>query len=357
MTSEPTSDDGHQAVRRHGFHPVRVKQVVDETSDTRSFALDIPDAWRADFAYRAGQFVTFRVHLGDGEHLRSYSMSSAPAVDTDLTVTVKRVPGGLVSNWLNDHLGRGQVVDTTRPAGVFCAQATDRPMVAFCGGSGVTPVMSITKEVLATTGRTVWIFYANRHRQAVIFGAELADLAARHPGRLELRLHFDVEEGLPAADQLATFASASPQADFYICGPGPFMELVETTLHELGVGGDRIWIERFVVDEPTPAAATQADEPGGQAPTAVTIVLEGRSKTMSYRSGDSVLETARRGGLQPPFSCQAGDCATCMALLKEGSVTMRANNALTPEEVEEGWILTCQAVPTTPTVTVEYESL
>ncbi len=361
----------HELVRReHGYHPLRVKRIVQETADARSFVLeapDDPDDPDETFRYRAGQFCTFRVHIDGDEHLRSYSMSSAPETDGDLTVTVKRVPGGLVSNWLHDHLSEGDVLEVTKPAGVFCVRDGERPVVAFCGGSGVTPVMSITKSVLAGTGRPVRVLYANRDRDSVIFHDQLQRLAADHPERLDVRHHLDAKGGFLDASAVEAFVGADLDADFYICGPAPFMDLIETTLGAIGVDPDRIAIERFVnagqTTPPTAAAAVDVERPGPKTdvpetdvPETVTVILKGRRNAIAYQPGDTVLETARRGGLAAPFSCEAGNCATCMALVCEGSATMRVNNALTAEEVDEGWVLTCQALPKGRTVTVEYES-
>lgn len=362
-TSNPTGDHA-PVLREHGYHRLRVKEVVPETPDASSFALDVPEELRDAFGYQPGQFCTFRVRIDGDEHLRSYSMSSAPETDRDLTVTVKRVAGGLVSNWLLDHLAPGEIVEATRPAGVFCPRATDRPVTAFCGGSGITPVMSIIKSVLATTARSVRLLYANRDRGSVIFDEALTELCARHPERLEVRRHFDADTGFLTEEDVAAYVGVARHADFYICGPGPFMDVVESALLGLGVAPRRIFIERFVVAPeagPAPAAGPPctADAAGTPAdvPREVTVVLGGKTTVIGYHAGDTVLETARRGGLRPPFSCQAGNCATCMAFLKDGSVTMRANNALTPEEVDEGWILTCQALPSATTVTVEYEAM
>jgi 3-ketosteroid 9alpha-monooxygenase subunit B len=356
------SESDHSPVlREHGYHTLRIKGVVRETRDASSFLLDVPAELRETFRYRPGQFCTFRAHVGGDEQLRSYSMSSAPETDDDLTVTVKRVAGGLVSNWFLDHLGAGDVVEVTKPAGVFCPQDTERPMLAFCGGSGITPVMSIAKHVLATTRRPVRLLYANRDRDSVIFDAGLAVLGEKHRGRLEVRHHYDDGAGFLTAEEVRGFAATDGgAADCYICGPGPFMDLVEAVLLEAGVAPERIFIERFLVEQQEKeAAATAGGEDGGAAdlPEEVTVVLGGKKVTVKYQPGDTVLETARRGGLRPPFSCEAGNCATCMAFLKEGTVTMRANNALTPEEVEEGWILTCQSLPSGGTVTVEYEAM
>jgi ferredoxin-NADP reductase len=353
--------DHDEARWEHGYHPLPVKAIVQETADTRSFVLDVPVELAQLFRYRAGQFCTFRVRLDGTEHLRSYSMSSAPETDDDLAVTVKRVPGGLISNWFHDRVAEGDVLELTKPAGVFCVRDGDDELIAFCGGSGVTPVMSIAKSALASTGRPMRVLYANRDRSSVIFDAELDALQATYPERLVVHHHLDVDGGFIDADAIASFAGPMTDADYYICGPTPFMDLVETTLLAEGVEPDRILIERFATatDAPPPAPAPSLDRAGagdGDVPATVRILLQGTTTDVDYRPGDTVLDTARRGGLAPPFSCEAGNCATCMALLREGRATMRANNALTPDEVEEGWILTCQALPEGPAVTVEYES-
>jgi 3-ketosteroid 9alpha-monooxygenase subunit B len=353
--------DHDPVLRGHGYHSLHVKKVVTETPDAGSFVLEAPDDLAETFRYRPGQFCTFRVHVGDEDLLRSYSMSSAPETDDDLTVTVKRVAGGLVSNWLLDNVGAGDVVELTKPAGVFCPQESDRPVLGFCGGSGVTPVMSITKHVLACGERDVRLLYANRDRASVIFDEVLAGLCAQYT-RLALRHHLDSDGGFLSREDVAAFLAGALDADCYICGPGPFMDLVETTLLELGVAPDRIFIERFLVEQQEKdrqAAAVGVGSGGGEAdtPETVTVILNGKAVEIAYQRGDSLLETARRGGLRPPFSCEAGNCATCMAFLKEGAATMRVNNALTPEEVEEGWILTCQGVPRGAAVTVEYEAM
>jgi ferredoxin len=176
-----------------------------------------------------------------------------------------------------------------------------------------------------------------------------------------MRHHFDADAGFLDAQAIAEFVAGRVDGDFYVCGPGPFMDLVESTLHAIGVDPGRVAIERFTTQnespEESPAAAPAGSTAGAGATETVTLILAGRTSTVAYRAGDTVLETARRGGLQPPFSCEAGNCATCMAFLREGSATMRANNALTADEVAEGWILTCQALPAGAAVTVEYEPL
>jgi ferredoxin-NADP reductase len=351
------------ARRAHGYHRLTVKRVVTETGDARSYLLDVPESLRPSFTYQPGQFCTFRVNIDGTEHLRSYSMSSAPGLDPDLTVTVKRVAGGVVSNCLIDSVHEGDELELTRPAGVFCPRDADVPLLGFCGGSGITPVMAIAKHVLARTERRVRLLYANRDGASVIFERALADLAAHYGPRLEVVHHLDSDSGYLSGKDLATFVGDDLAVDCYLCGPGPFMDLAETALRGLGIDPERIYLERFLVEqqekEEAASSPTGSDvaPAGTDVPEQVTVILNGKPTAVTYQPGDTLLETARRGGLRPPFSCEAGNCATCMAFLKEGTVRMRVNNALTPEEVAEGWVLTCQSLPSGQVVTVEYEAM
>ena len=351
MAISPQSAAQPGAVRDHGFHQLRVERVVRETPDASSFVLDVPPEPRNAYEYEAGQFLTFRVWIDGHPLLRCYSMSSSPDVDSELKVTVKRVPGGVVSNWMNDELTPGDLVEATLPAGVFRLGEDDRDVVAFSGGSGITPVLSIVKTALATTTRRVRLLYANRDRDAVIFADELGALVERHPGRLQVVHHLDVDQGFVDHDAVRAFVSDPAAAEYYICGPGPSMDIVERTLLGHDVDGSRIHIERF-----TPPEQITEPEPAVDVPTAtqVTVELDGRVATTDHRPGTTILQVARELGMSPPFSCESGSCATCMAKLVEGSVSMFTNNALTDDEIAEGWVLTCQSVPATPAVRVVY---
>jgi ferredoxin-NADP reductase len=334
----------------HAYHSLRVAKVIDETADTRSFVLDVPESLVSTFTYRAGQFCTFRATIAGDEVVRCYSMSSAPDVGDPLTVTVKRVPAGVMSNWMNDELAAGDAIDVLAPEGLFVLQARDTPIVAFAGGSGITPVLSVIKAALTTTTRSILLVYANRDTDSVIFASELAQLAAASAGQLVVHQHLDAEAGFLDALACAELVGDRADADFYVCGPGPYMDVVEAGLATLDVPKDRLFIERFVV--PGESTADLA------ASTTETLVLKLNRKTVeiAYNGTDTVLEAARRGGLRPPFSCEAGSCATCMAHLDEGDVRMRVNNALTPEEVDDGWVLTCQSLPTSTKVVVNFDA-
>jgi ferredoxin-NADP reductase len=320
--------------------------VVAETEDARSFVLEVPAELAATYAYRPGQYCTFRFQVEGATQLRSYSMSSAPAVDDELQVTVKRVPGGIVSNWMHDHVEAGSTVEVTAPAGVFLLPEGDGDVVAFAGGSGITPVLSILKTTLATTGRSARLLYANRDEASIIFRDVLAQLAG---DRLRVVHHLDVVDGFVDAAAVRRVLDGATDPEVLICGPGPFMEIVERAATDAGVPPERIHIERFV------PAEVVLDEHEGEGTTAVTIELDRKKATADYRPGTTLLQTARQLGMSPPFSCEQGNCATCMAKVVEGSAKMHVNDALTPDEVEEGWVLTCQAVPTSPTVHVIYE--
>jgi ferredoxin-NADP reductase len=323
---------------------------VVETDEARSFVLDIPPDLHEAFSYAAGQFVNVRVVVDGEEHVRCYSMSSTPGVDPHLSITVKRVPEGLVSNWLCDTVVDGDLLDVGLPAGFFQLTATDDDVIAFAAGSGITPVFSLMKAALATTDRRVHLLYANRDREAVIFGGELDVLAGRHPDRLRVLHHLDAERGFVDEEVVRQFAALAADGQCYLCGPEPFMDTVERALLGAGVHPDRLHVERFS-PAPPPVPPPPAD---GATDAQITIELDGRTETTQHRPGMTVLQTARQAGLAPPFSCESGNCATCMAHLDEGACTMLANNALTDDEVADGWILTCQAVPTRGPVRVVY---
>jgi 3-ketosteroid 9alpha-monooxygenase subunit B len=330
----------------HEYHQLTVVDVVDETADTRSFVLEVPSELQPTFRYKAGQFCTFRASI-EGERIaRCYSMSSSPDVGDPLTTTVKRVPEGRMSNWMNDALNPGDAIDVMRPAGLFVLRDVDTPIVAFAGGSGITPVISIVKSALATTTRPVLLVYANRSADAVIFADELERLRSTSGERLTVHHHLDAERGFLDATQCEVLVGDRAHADFYVCGPGPYMDIVESALDNLGVGPERVFVPEAPVDEAAPAATTET----------IVVKLERKERSFPYTPGDTLLEAARRGGLRPPYQCESGSCATCMAHLDEGSVRMRVNNALTTEEVEEGWVLTCQSLPTSAKVVVDYDA-
>jgi 3-ketosteroid 9alpha-monooxygenase subunit B len=334
------------------FQRATVTRIVEETEDARTFVLD---PHKGAFSYQAGQFCTFRVNVDGRDLLRSYSMSSAPETDPEVMTTVKRVPGGKVSNWLLDNVDEGHEVELTQPRGLFTLRPADVPLLGFSGGSGITPILSLAKSALATTDREVRLLCADRNRASAIFDRVLAELAERYRGRLLVMRHLDDERGFLDAAAIREFVGADGDADSYVCGPEPFMELVESALP----GPGRVFSERFGPKAPPPRNGSTPAPPSSAAASTgdgtITITLGSKRVSVPRHPNETLLQTARRAGLTPPFSCEAGNCATCMAKLTQGTATMRVNDALTEQEVADGYVLTCQAVPETPSVTVCYE--
>jgi 3-ketosteroid 9alpha-monooxygenase subunit B len=335
---------------RHVFQRAAVTRIIKETADSRTYVLAPEDQ---PFSYHAGQFCTFRVTVDGQDLYRSYSMSSAPETDTELMTTIKRVVGGKVSNWIIDNVVEGDELTMTRAAGTFVLSPASVPLLAFAGGSGITPILSLAKSALATTDRAVRMVCADRDRASVIFETAISDLVEHYPGRLSVHRHIDVEHGLLDSAAVETFVGADTDADCYVCGPEGFMAVVRSALPD----GARVLVEDFDASPPVKAPTSEVAGPARSAEPSgtVTIRLDRKKASVPRVAGETLLESARRAGLSPPFSCEAGNCGTCMAKLIDGAATMRTNDVLEDDEIADGYILTCQAVPDTPSVTVEYE--
>jgi len=340
-------------------HELRVAEVVEETHDARSIVFEIPDELRNRFVYKPGQFLSLKIPYEGKVLSRSYSLASSPHTDSEHKVTVKRVEGGRISNWLHDSVEVGDTLMVVPPAGLFVLTREDRGIALFAGGSGITPVISIVKSALATTDRNIELVYANRDERSIIFKAELDGLERKYGSRLRITYLIDEIHGFLTPETVRSHVARDLGRDFYMCGPAPFMDVVEHTLHELGVEGrGQVHIERFVSPH-DPGQATESVEVATDAvadgvPQQITIVLDGTTHEVAYQEGDSILAAARRAGLDPPFSCEEGYCSCCMAKLAEGDVKMTVNDCLTPDLLTEGWVLTCQSRCQSRKVRIEY---
>ena len=332
-----------------GFTSLRIKDVVRETDDAISIVFDVPPALAGHFRYSAGQYLALRVQVGGQEYRRCYSMSSSPAKHQDLRITIKRDRDGVVSNWLNDNAAPGDRIRVAAPEGRFVRSDAGRELVAFAGGSGITPVFSLIQTALAEPGGPVRLLYANREAGSIIFRDALNGLADEYGDRFRLRHHLDVEHGVVTAGEIAEFIAEAGDADYYICGPGPFMDAVERAALAAGVPAERVHLERFTV-APTPTPV-----PGAEVTESVTIELDRETVTVDYRPGHTLLQMARMAGLKAPSSCETGSCGTCIAQVTEGSARLLNNDALDEDEVAEGLVVTCQAIPTSSKVRFVYE--
>jgi 3-ketosteroid 9alpha-monooxygenase subunit B len=348
------------AQQHHHYHELRIARVIDETADAKSFVLEVPPELARAFAYRAGQYLTFKLPVGGRELLRCYSLASSPDSEREHKVTVKRVAGGRASHWMNDVLAAGDRVWVLPPAGRFVLREGDRDLLLFAGGSGITPVISLVKTALATTRRRIELVYANRDADSVIFAAELAELERRHPDRLSVVHSLDARDGFLTPERVCRTLAGHEDAELYLCGPGAFMEVVEQGVEAAGVPRERVYKELFISPEDEApslenlARAARADA-GAAGCARVRVTLDGKDHVLGYAPGKTILETAREAGLEPPFSCQDAYCSCCMAKLKSGEVQMRKNDCLTARDLESGWVLTCQSVPQTEEVHVSWD--
>ena len=353
------------------FHALRVAEIVAETDDANSIRFEVPAQLRSAFAFRAGQHLTLKADIGGEEVRRNYSLCIAPH-EGELKVTVKRIAGGVFSNWVGDALKAGDTIEVMTPHGSFTTDfdpAQARRYVGFAGGSGITPLMSLIRTALSVEPRSRFtLFYGNRDASSVIFLDALADLKDRYIGRLELYHFLSHEAGDVALfngmlDRATCDAAIDALVDapgevdaWFICGPGPMMDAAEAALADRNVAHDRVHIERFIAGRPSAALAAQMAALQQEATgLTLSVTLDGRTKRVAF-DGASILDSARDAGMPAPFACKAGVCATCRARVISGKVEMAARYGLTDEEVEAGYVLTCQSVPVGEGVAVDYDA-
>jgi len=340
------------------FYQVTVAAVIRETDDASSFVLDVPPSLAATFAYRPGQFVTVRVPSDQtGSVARCYSLCSSPHAGDLPAITVKRTAGGYASGWFLDAVTAGTVLDLLPPAGTFCPGSLDGDFLLFAAGSGITPVISILKSVLAAGRGRVALVYANRDEHSVIFSGELRRLAASAAGRLVVLHWLDSLQGTPAAAGIAALARPYAGWEPYVCGPDPYLMVVRAGLGQLGVPAKRVRAERFLSLAENPFEEPPVDEAraagGGQAAT-LSVELDGTTRALPWRPGTRMLDVLIAAGLAAPYSCRQGICGACACQLVAGRVEMAHNEVLEAADLADGYILACQAVPLTPEVRVSY---
>ena len=328
-----------------------VAEVIQETGDAHSIVFETP----AGLTYKPGQFLTLRLPHADGVVARCYSLSSAPGVDDQLKVTVKRVKDGRGSNWVCDTVLAGHEIDVLAPSGMFTPKSLDADLLLLAGGSGITPVMSIIKSSLARgTGRMLLV-YANRDEQSVIFHAELRALVAEHPERLVVLHWLETVQGLPSLKPLQELVRPWGHAEAFICGPAPFMDCAADALKEMGVSRDRIHIERFTSLAGDPWTEAEAAAPvAGERTVDLVVELDGDTHELDWPESQKLLDLLLDKGLDAPYSCREGACSACGVILVEGEVVMENNSVLEQEDLDEGWRLACQSRPVSDLVKVRY---
>jgi ring-1,2-phenylacetyl-CoA epoxidase subunit PaaE len=355
------------------FHPLRVRAVQPDTPEAVIVSFDVPEDLRPVFGFTQGQYLTLRKEI-DGQDLRrSYSIC-AGVDDGELRVGVRKVRGGVFSNWINEQLKPGDSISVMAPQGRFFVPIEPRARrhhVGIAGGSGITPILSIMKTVLAREPASRFtLIYGNRRLGSTMFKEEIEDLKDKYMARLVLHHVFSdehtesaINKGLINRAKVAEFLGSIVPADTidhaYICGPFEMNDEAEAALLAAGVAEDRIHIERFglaqqasgevgaIVHQPQPTDAAQAR---------VTIIRDGLRREIAFsREQPSILDAASAAGLEVPFSCTSGVCGTCRAKLVEGEVRMERNFALDKKEVAAGYVLTCQAHPVSERVVLSFD--
>lgn len=348
------------------FIPLTIKSITPQTEQAICIAFDVSAELQADFQYQAGQHLTIR-HLTDaGEIRRCYSICSDH--NEDMSIAIKKVDQGQFSNWANDHLKIGDQLEVMPPQGVFfqkAAKVGGKNFLGFAAGSGITPILSIVKTVLLQQeDANFTLIYGNRTWKQTMFAEQIMDLKDRFKNRFQLVNVFSREmndsalfNGRIDAEKLQSLFKADLiNADFdhcFACGPDEMMDAIETVLPELGIEHSKIHTERFNTGTAKKATVEQIESRNEEK---VNIVLDGRELIIEVsKEDDSILDAALRAGADLPYACKGGVCATCKCKVLEGQVDMAINYSLEPEEVERGYVLSCQARPVTSNVRISFD--
>lgn len=360
--------------RRGRFHELEVAEVRPLTAESIEVTFVVPPALQDDYDYLPGQYVALRAHVEGREVRRSYSICRAPTPGS-ISVGIKRDLGGLFSVWAHEHLSPGDRIEVMSPEGTFTTNLPDLDRAHIAGiaaGSGVTPMMALAAHVLASSPTSQFsLVYTNRATQDVMFLEELADLKDRYPARLALHHVLSREQRaapllsgrIDAAKLRAILEGLLPPAtvtEWFLCGPFDLVTLCRATLEARGVPSTSIRFELFTsdadsprIDRGRPVVVNTGDEVRH-----IEFTLDGLSSTVDspVAANEAILDAALRVRGDVPFACAGGVCGTCRARLIEGEVRMTQNFALEPDEIERGYVLTCQSHPTTKNVVVDYDT-
>ena len=354
------------------FHPLKIRSVRPDTDEAMIVSFDVPEALSDTFRFTQGQHLTLRNTIEGSDERRSYSIC-AGIDDGELRVGVRKVPGGRFSTWIHESLKPGDTVQVMAPEGRFfvpLAPTAARHYLGIAGGSGITPILSIMKTVLAAEPRSRFtLIYGNRKLRSTMFLEELEDLKNRYLSRLTLHLVFSQEStDLPLfsgrigrdkiGEFLATLVDPKRLDHVFICGPHGVNDEAEAALLAAGVAPEKIHIERFGIPEAGSEARQALNEvrEGDAADAQVTIIRDGVSTVIDFHDYQgNILDAAAAAGLEVPFSCKSGVCCTCRAKLLEGEVRMARNFALEKHEVAAGFVLTCQSHPLTERVVLSFD--
>ncbi len=361
------------------FYPLKIKEVSSDIADAIVLTFDVSAELKEKFQYEHGQYVTLKFKFKDKEERRAYSLCSSPSMDSHLKIAVKRVYKGLVSNHINDNIKAGDMVEVMPPQGHFSTplesnQSKDYFLVA--AGSGVTPMLSILKTVLEEEPKSnIYLLYGNRNEESIMFKAELDALEKRYVGQLKV-IHTlskpkERKEGgifglfakkiidwqgkkgrvnAALAKEVVKYRKGNRGVECFLCGPVSMMTNVENALKESGIDEKNIHIEWF-----TPPVSKDAATVGNGKGAKATVILNKKTIELTLLPNETILDGLLRIDEDPPYSCMSGACSTCVCKIQKGNVEMDRCLALSDEEVKNGSLLSCVAVPTTDEIEVNFD--
>ena len=351
------------------FYSLEVKEVKRETEDSVSILFDVPVDLKGKFVYIQGQYITLRMEI-DGEDIRrSYSICSCP-YDHELRIAVKQIPNGKFSTYANTSIKVGDKIDVMPPLGSFYTEIdeqNEKNYAAFASGSGITPIMSIIRATLKAEPKSTFnLFYGNRTKETIIFNSDLKKLQVDYPDRLHiyhvLSRDSDVEHkfrGRLSAEKCREYhndlINLTSLDEVFLCGPEEMIFEIKDALTELGVAETNIHFELFTTVKPK----LDENSPKMEGIHAqVEVIVDGESYHFELaEKGDTILDAAMAIDADVPFACKGGVCCACKAKVMEGSVKMDVNYALDEEEVEEGYVLTCQSHPTSDKLLIDFDEI
>lgn len=356
-----------------GFYPLKVKQLVRETTQAVTVYFDVPEELSHAFSYVSGQYLTLSLEINGEEVRRAYSLCTSPYVDADMAVTIKEVEGGKMSSYMNRKLQKGDTVLVMPPNGKFIREPNEKASntyILFGGGSGITPLMSIAQTVLHKEPQSkVFLVYANRQPDSVIFKARLDEMEKEQKDRFKVIYSYDkapmmwfglkgfLTEKVVGDVVKLKIGGNYASALYYICGPSPMMDAVKNGLKRTGIPDSNVFTEYFTAS--TSAKTTESSaintSKAFSGKTSVHVKLYGKESDIEVEANQTILDAANAAGLQPPYSCTVGVCTTCRAKVLSGEVEMLEREGLSDAEIEEGYVLTCQSLPRSEKIDIVFE--
>lgn len=347
------------------FHSLNIKEIRRETSKAVSISFDVPQNLDPEYRFKGGQYLTLKTVIGGQEVRRDYSISSSPYSD-DLTITVKEIPNGLFSVYANTYLKIGDSLDVSLPKGRFVLDQNNRSelIVGFAAGSGITPIMSLLKTTLESNETQKFVLvYGNKSMNETIFYDEIIALKEKYKSRLEVQFLFSqsqhdnclfgrIDKG-HINSILKNKIPLNIHSKFFICGPEPMIQTVKDTLLENDILEDDIRFELFTAPQTTNESVSALKE----CKITITLQVDDETELFEMDSNQTILEAALKQKIDVPYSCQGGVCSSCICRVTKGSAEMRQNSVLTNKEVADGLVLSCQAVPTSSKIYVDFDDV